>query len=317
MFFHLLSAGNILSIPILWRWWRKFTRSAIIARSSSCLHLDTIALQSAAAGSCSVKLEAQVLQLQQQLEQASHQLFLAKQRASDCDAFSDALRKDVARLQDQLQQCNANANSAADRAAAAAAAAAASDAAAAQLRCDAQVAQAREDALAQRAEAAAQRVKSCEKEIKVLSDKNALMLREIEILNAAKEQQNHLTNESSRRHQERIAQLEQQIDAERSRSSKLAGVVSAVTASSSTDLDHLKLELASARSSAISNQDIILQLQAAALVRDQKMRDAEDSQSQLKKQVIAELRDVSSNSQHSSRSCSGRSVTAGCRRRCR
>jgi hypothetical protein len=228
-----------------------------------------------------------VLQLQQQFQDASQQLSLAKQRAKDGDALAEALRDDITRLQDQLRQRDADAISTAGRAAAAAAAAVAADAAAAQLRCDLLVADAREDALKQRVDTANQRMKACEKDLNAMSVKNASLLLEIENLKAANEEQSRAEKECSERHQVHILKLQEEIENERSRGSKLAAVVSTVTATSTTDLECLKKELSAARSSAISDQEQISQLRASALVLDKKMRDSADLQARLQQEVIS------------------------------
>ena len=126
------------------------------------------------------QLQAQVLKLQQQLEQVSQQLFASKQRADDGDAVSDALRKDVTRLQQQLRHRDTDAAAASQRDAAAAAAISAADNGATQLRCDALVAQAREDVLNERLHAASERIKAYEHDAKLLSDENKLLQKEIE-----------------------------------------------------------------------------------------------------------------------------------------
>ena len=211
---------------------------------------------------------------------------LAKQRASDGDVSSDALRKDIARLQQQIYQRDADASSTTERAAAAAAASAAADTAVAQLRCDALVAQAREEALQHRAEASTQRLKTCEQDLKVFIDKNALLLQQVEAVKAAHEEQIRAGKEAARKHKEHILKLEEELEAERSRGAKLATVVSSVTSASSKDAEALQKELEAARCSANSNRDQVAELTLAAVAHGKQMRASLDLQAQLQQQVV-------------------------------
>jgi hypothetical protein len=211
---------------------------------------------------------------------------LAKQRASDGDISSDALRKDIARLQQQIYQRDTDASSTTERAATAAAAAAAADNAIAQLRCDALVAQAREEALLHRADAAAQRLKTCEQDLKVFIDKNASLLQEVAVVKAAHEEQIRVGQEVARKHKEHVLKLEEELEAEHSRGAKLATVVSSFTSASSKDAEAIQKELEAARCSAISNRDQVAELTLAAVAHGKQMRASVDLQAQLQQQVV-------------------------------
>jgi len=114
----------------------------------------------------SPQLQTEVLKLQQQLDHLSQQLSISNQRANDCNTVSDALRQDILRLQQQLQQRDTDATAAVERAAAAAAATVCCRQCGRELPCDMVVAQAREDALKPRVEATSQRLKTCEQDLK-------------------------------------------------------------------------------------------------------------------------------------------------------
>jgi hypothetical protein len=230
-------------------------------------------------------LQTQLFKLQLQLEQASQQLMVSNQRADDGDAVSDALRKDVHRLQQQLRQRDVDAVSAAERAAAAAAAITAADNVAAQLRCDALVAQAREDALQQRCDAASQKVKAMEQDLKRQSDEHVQLQREMEVLKEASQDHTRIGNESSRKLQHQVMKLTEELEAERLRASKLAAAASALTTSSTADAELLKEQLRAATSSANSAQEVIAQLHAVALVHDQQLHAKAALQKEMLQQV--------------------------------
>ena len=232
------------------------------------------------------QLQVQLLKLQQQLEQVSQQLFASKQRADDGDAVSDALRKDVIRLQQQLRHRDIDVATASERDAAAAAAILAADNVATQLRCDALVAQAREDVLNERLHAASQRIKACEHDAKLLSDENKLLQQEIEDMKAATEEQNRAGKLSLRKHHEQISKLSDELQAERLRAGKLDATVSCMAASSTADGEALREQLSAANISLISNQSTIAQLQVAALAHDRQLQAATDLQAEMQQQVV-------------------------------
>jgi len=249
-----------------------------------------LASHSDAATASTPQLQTQLFKLQQQLEQVSQQLMLANQRADDGDAVSCALRKDVQRLQLQLQQHVMDATTAAERAAATAASIAAADNVTAQLRCDALVAQAREAALQHRCDAASQRVKSCEQDLKRLSEEHVSLHREIEVLKEQAQEFTRIGNESSRKQQQQILKLMEELEEERSHASKLAAATSALATTSTADAESLKEKLRAATSSVHSAQETITQLQMAALAHDRQLHANVGLQKEMQQQVRYSVR---------------------------
>lgn len=247
--------------------------------------VNCVAIQSHAGDAISQQLQAQVLNLQQQLELVSQQLSVSNQLASDNDVVSDALRKDVLRLQQQLRLRDMDALAAAERDAAAAAAVLASENKAAQLLSDALVAQAREDTLRQRADAATQRMKVCEHDVKLLSDEKQLIQQELQELKAAGAELNLVNKELLLKHQEQVSKLVEELEIERVRASKLDVFLTSMAASSTVEADSLKQQLCAANLSLVSNQNKILQLEAAAVTRDRQLQAAVDSRAESQGQV--------------------------------
>lgn len=226
-----------------------------------------------------------MLNLQQQLELVSQQLSVSNQLASDNDIVSDALRKDVLRLQQQLRHRDVDAVAAAERDAAAAAAVLASENEVAQLRSDALVAQAREDTLKQRADAVTQRMKVCEHDVKLLSDEKQMIQQELQELKAAGAELNRFNKELSRKHQEQISKLVEELEIERLRASKLDAFLTSMAASSTVEADSLKQQLCAANVSLVSNQNKILQLETAVVDHNRQLQAAVDSRAELQRQV--------------------------------
>ena len=289
------AVGSTRSIPILWNLCGKFMKYASYIRlewipsfhSRLCCYCNHPAPQSTAVIASSPQLQTEVLKLQQQLDHLSQQLLISNQRANDCNTVSDALRQDILRLQQQLQQRDTDATAAVERAAAAAASIFAADNVAAQLRCDMVVAQAREDALKQRSEATSQRLKACEQDLNMLSHSKYLLQQEIEVLNSTHAEQRRVGNESFLELQEKNLKLFEELEAERLRAAKLATSLSTMSVSSTADADSLKEQLCAAKISAISNQDTITRLQSAALVYEQQLHSSAVLQQEMQLQVVS------------------------------
>ena len=242
--------------------------------------------QSNACNTSSPQLQTQVFKLQQQLDKVSQQLLASNQRVNDGDAISDALRQDVVRLQQQLRHRDIDSATASERDAAAATAILAAENVAAQLRCDALVAQAREDALKQKVDAASQRAKAHEQDVKLLSDEKKSLQHELQDKKAACEEQNRFCKVTLRKHQDQFSKLVEELDAERLRTSKHDAAMLSMAASSTADTESLKQQLCAAKSSVMLNHCTLAQLQAAALAHDRQLQAAADMQTAAQKQVI-------------------------------